>query len=54
MRWRQILEEFSPELIYIKGCKNIVADARSCLDKIDNENNNPPSGIITHQLRALI
>ena len=39
MRWRLILEEFSPELIYIKGSKNIVADALSCLDKIDNLNN---------------
>ena len=35
MRWRLILEEFSPEPIYIKGSKNIVADALSCLDKID-------------------
>ena len=46
MRWRLILEEFSPELIYIKGSKNIVADALSRLDKIDypnkkrNESNN--------------
>ena len=39
MRWRLILEEFSPELIYIKGSKNIVADALSRLDKIDNVNN---------------
>ena len=38
MRWRLILEEFSPELIYIKGSKNIVADALSRLDKIDNLN----------------
>ena len=36
MRWQLILEEFSPELIYIKGSKNIVADALSRLDKIDN------------------
>ena len=35
MRWRLILEEFSPELIYIKGSKNIVADALNHLDKID-------------------
>ena len=39
MKWRLILEEFSPKLIYIKGSKNIAADALSCLDKIDNLNN---------------
>ena len=38
MRWRIILEEFSLELIYIKGSKNIVADALSRLDIIDNSN----------------
>ena len=38
MRWRLILEEFSPEPIYIKGSQNIVADALSRLDKIDNQN----------------
>ena len=39
MRMRLILEEYSPELIYIKGSENIVADALSHLDKIDNVNN---------------
>ena len=32
MRWRLILEEYSPELLYIKGTHNIVADALSRLD----------------------
>ena len=36
MRRRLTLEEFSPELSYIKGSKNIVAEALCCLDKIDN------------------
>ena len=40
MGWRLILEEFSPELIYIKGSKNTVIDALSRLDKIDNLNKN--------------
>ena len=43
MRWWLILEDISPELIYIKGSKNVVADALSRLDKIDylyNNNNN--------------
>src|SRR5210317_1987253 len=31
MRWRLLLEEFGPELIYLKGEKNIVADALSRL-----------------------
>ena len=29
MRWRLLIEEFGPELIYIKGANNIVADALS-------------------------
>ena len=36
MRWRLILEEYGPELKYIKGEKNIVADALSRLE-IDDE-----------------
>ena len=42
MRWKLILEEFSPELIYIKGSKNIVADALCRLNnrkKLENNNN---------------
>ena len=31
MRWRLLLEEFGPELVHIKGSKNIVADALSRL-----------------------
>ena len=32
MRWRLLIEEFGPELIYIKGENNIVADALSRMD----------------------
>ena len=39
MRWPLILEEFRFELIFIKGSTNIVADALSRLDKIENLNN---------------
>ena len=39
MRWRLILEEFSLEVIYMKGSKIIVADDLSRLYKIDNQNN---------------
>ena len=35
MRWRLILEEYGPELRYIKGEHNIVADALSRLDMLD-------------------
>ena len=31
MRWHLILEEYGPELIYLKGKTNIVADALSRL-----------------------
>ena len=37
MRWRLILEEFGPELKYIKGENNVVADALSRLEFIDNQ-----------------
>ena len=32
MRWRLYIEEYSPELEYIKGTHNVVADALSRLD----------------------
>ena len=38
MRWQLILEEFSAEPIYIKGSKNIAADALSSLDNMNNVN----------------
>ena len=38
MKWRLILEEYNPELIYIQGCKNIAADALSRLDILDTNN----------------
>ena len=37
MHWHRILEEFGPELKYIKGVNNVVADAFSRLDVIDNQ-----------------
>ena len=36
MRWRLTLEEFGPELKYIKGENNVVADTLSCLEKSNN------------------
>jgi RNase H-like domain found in reverse transcriptase len=35
MSWRLYIEECSPELQYIKGAHNVVADALSRLDKLD-------------------
>ena len=35
MRWRLFMEEYSPDLTYIEGTKNIVADALSRLDISD-------------------
>ena len=40
MKWQLIIEEFSSELMRVKGSKNIVADALSRLDKKDNKNKN--------------
>ena len=36
MRWRLILKEYGPELRYIKGEHNIVADALSRLDMVQD------------------
>jgi RNase H-like domain found in reverse transcriptase/Reverse transcriptase (RNA-dependent DNA polymerase)/Integrase zinc binding domain/Retroviral aspartyl protease len=44
MRWRLILEEFGPELNYVKGDTNIVADALSRLaitDQLDSASHSP-------------
>ena len=38
LRWRLILEEYSPKLIYIQGSKNISADVLSRLDIVDTPN----------------
>jgi hypothetical protein len=32
LRWRLLLEEFNPKLVYIKGAHNVIADALSRLD----------------------
>ena len=37
MHWRLILKEFGPELKYIKGENNVVADALSRLEMSDNQ-----------------
>ena len=37
MRWRLILEEFGPELKYIKDENNVMTDALSCLEMRDNQ-----------------
>ena len=36
MRWRLILEEFGPTLIYVKGTNNAAADAMSRLELVEN------------------
>ena len=37
IRWRLIINEFGPELKYIKGEKNVFANALSCLEMSDNQ-----------------
>ena len=37
MRWRLILEEFGPELKYIKGENNVIDDAISRLEMSNNQ-----------------
>ena len=38
MQWILILEEYSPELIYIQGSKNITADILSRENIVDTPN----------------
>ena len=35
MRWRLFIEEYSPDIRFIEGNKNVVADALSRLEKLD-------------------
>jgi hypothetical protein len=35
IHWCMVIEDFAPELVYIPGAKNIVADAISCLETSD-------------------
>ena len=37
IRWRLILEEYSPELVYIQGSKYVVAEALSKLELKDKK-----------------
>ena len=37
MRWRLILKGFGPELKYIKGENNVIADSLSRLEVSDNQ-----------------
>ena len=53
MCWRLLLEEYGPEIMYIKGPKNVVADALSRLPKqrdiVDDLEAVLPDGILTRQ-----
>ena len=53
MRWRLIVEEYSPELHYVKGSRNIVADALSRLELATDEptenSQEIPTDQATHQ-----
>ena len=53
MRWRLILEEYGPELIYIQGNKNIVADALSRLELVDSPKPLEPEMHVFSELFAL-
>ena len=37
IRWRMVIEDFAPELIYIPGPNNVVADAISRLEQHDDK-----------------
>jgi hypothetical protein len=53
-RWRILLEEYAPKIIYIKGIHNTVADAISRLDydpkvNLTNEYNHATHGMSTKE-----
>jgi hypothetical protein len=51
LRWRMVLEEYGPELIYIKGPDNVVADALSRLDLLPDPpvvDNKPETNVMGH------
>jgi hypothetical protein len=48
MRWRLYIEEYSPDLQYIKGEKNVVADALSRLDMVEKPSLN--EALITEEM----
>src|SRR5687768_15324590 len=50
MRWRLYIEEYSPDLQYIKGEKNVVADALSRLDMEPYPN--PKEALITEEMHS--
>lgn len=43
LRWRLYIEEYSPNLQYIKGEENVVADALSRLPLVSDSTDSPPS-----------
>ena len=53
MCWRLTIDEFAPELIYIPGNKNIVADALSCLPLDEATSDNQNNGYYCADLLAL-
>ena len=48
MQWRLYIEEYSPDLQYIKGENNVVADALSRLEM--DEEPNPHEALITEEM----
>ena len=49
-RWRILLEEYAPEIIYIKGIHNTVADAISRLDYDPKVNSTNEYNHTTHDI----
>ena len=49
MIWRLYIEKYSPDLQYIQGDKNVVADA---LSRLDMGNPNPEEALITKEMQS--
>ena len=47
LRWRMVLEEYGPELVYIEGPDNVVADALSRLELLPEDPTDNPDVAVT-------
>ena len=53
MRWRLLIEEFSPNLVYLEGEMNIIADALSRLEIEPNDSPDKPNDLFLAECYAV-
>ena len=53
MRWRLLIKEFSPDLVYLEGEKNIIANALSRLKIQPNDSPDKPNDLFLEEYFAV-